>query len=187
MFFGCVNLLCILENNCLKIMLWQVRPSSRRHASLEASGDRFARGVKHQSSPGSVDISMHPKARRRPNTYRELFRCPDCSWRGGWREWKPSPIANVEPDKWLSALYGTNVAAALCLRADDWRRHRVFERESVTVMIADRTAAFSSTTPASLPFRNMVYIPDGPSDIPVFSVCEKARRPDAGGPHWQKL
>jgi predicted RNA-binding Zn-ribbon protein involved in translation (DUF1610 family) len=90
------------------------------------------------------------------NTYRELFRCPDCKWRGGWRDWKPSPIADIEPDEWLSDLYGKEVASAL----SDARRRRIdgsilsatgvsglttgggtvlFDRESVVVMIADMT------------------------------------------------
>lgn len=86
------------------------------------------------------------------NTYRELYRCPDCKWRGGWRDWKPTPIADLEPDESLSNLYGKNVGAAL----SDARRRRIdgsilsatgvsglttggcivlFERESVVVMI----------------------------------------------------
>ena len=97
-------------------------------------------------------LSFHPTG----NIYRELFRCPDCKWRGGWREWKPSPIAELELDGSLSALYGKNAATAL----SDARRRRVdgsilsvtgvsglttgagrvlFERESVNLVIADLT------------------------------------------------
>jgi predicted RNA-binding Zn-ribbon protein involved in translation (DUF1610 family) len=97
-------------------------------------------------------LAFHPTG----NVYRELFRCPDCKWRGGWREWKPSAIAGLELDDSLSALYGKNAATAL----SDARRRRIdgsilsvtgvsglttgagrvlFERESVTLVIADLT------------------------------------------------
>ena len=89
-----------------------------------------------------------------PNMYRELFKCPDCNWRGGWRQWKPAPIAGLKADELLSGLYGKNIAKAL----SDSRRRRIdgsilsvtgvsgltsgggtvlFERETVTIMIAD--------------------------------------------------
>jgi hypothetical protein len=100
-------------------------------------------------------LAFHPTA----NSLREVFRCPDCKWQGGWHQWKPSPIVDLEPDEWLSDLYGKDVATAL----SDARRRRVdgsilsvtgvfglttgdgtvlFDRESVVVMIADMTRSF---------------------------------------------
>jgi hypothetical protein len=44
---------------------------------------------------------------------RRLWTCPDCNWKGGWRDWKPSPISEYEPDGWLLDLYGKHAAKAL--------------------------------------------------------------------------
>jgi hypothetical protein len=83
-----------------------------------------------------------------------LWSCPDCNWKGGWRDWKPSAISEYEPAAWLLNHYGKQAAEAL----SDIQRRRIdgsilsvsgvsglttgggtvfFDRESITMMIAN--------------------------------------------------
>lgn len=94
-----------------------------------------------------------------PNALREIWKCPGCGWKGGWHDWRPGRVSEYEPEMWLLTLYGKRAASAL----SDTERRRIdgtvlsatgisglttggatvfFDRESVTVMIADVSHRF---------------------------------------------